>query len=87
MKCDLMRDVSEADYVRAGISSHDRILIAGKSDEEMIRTLGIEKMADLLMKARLHTMFHSETAKAVYQNALVQHLNDCDVNRRLGHID
>ncbi|GGH24586.1 hypothetical protein SAMN05444007_103376 [Cribrihabitans marinus] len=85
MKCLVMKDLTDADYVAAGVSNHRILQMNGMTDEQRIRFLGLDVMVQVIFRSvTLPTM--QRNMRIVGRMAMIQHLNDCDSNRRLGHL-
>ena len=86
MSCRVMHDLTDADFAAVGVSNHQILQMTRMTDEQRIRLLGVDMMADVVTR-RLAQVLQSKQVLKLMKGALEQYLRDCDVNRRLGHID
>lgn len=85
MTLDVMQDLTEAEYYGAGVSKHQILQMHGMADEQRIRFLGVELMTDVVMQ-KFTGLLSSPHVRGIVNSDLTQHLKDCDINRRLGHL-
>lgn len=84
MSCRVMHDLTDADFAAVGVSNHQILQLSRMTDEQRIRFLGVDVMADVVT-FRFAKILQSPQVRKLMKGSIERYLKDREISRRLGH--